>query len=576
MFRKCKNKIKEKRIGIIICHCGKNISSTINFKELVNYSKNLQDVVFVKDIIYLCSNHGLKKLKNAIKENNLNRVVIAACTPRTHEQLFKRECEKSGLNKYLIEFVNIREQCSWIHIKEKEMATKKAKKLIDMAVAKARLLVPKEDFKIDIVPSTLVIGCGISGMISAISLANSGFNVYIVEKENKVGGMLNKLYKLYPKDVEAENFVKNLGKKVKENEKIRLYLSRKIKEVEGYIGNFNIKIENKINRKLENLKVGTIIVATGAETLDPGNLYKYNKYKNVITQLELERILKNRLLNNPNNIVMIQCVGARGQGISYCSKICCMTAIKNAKIIKEIYPNCKVYILHRDIQAKGKDYENYYRIAREKGVIFIRFDEDKIPKVSRISDSEKLNIKVYNSLLNRNIVIIADFLVLSTPLIPKNENRELAKILNVELDEENFFKKAQPKLKTVDFNKDGIFFCGTANSPIDIKESIQQALSSASRAEILMSNGFIKVSAITTYVNMEECIGCGNCKIACPYNAIELIKTDHKIISSVNPAICKGCGNCISSCPNGAIQQYSYTDKQFLNMVNALSKDSEE
>lgn len=568
-----KNKSKKPRIGIFICHCGKNIAGTIDIKALSDYSKTLQDVVFVQNMMYLCSKEGLNELKNGIKNNNLNRVIIVACTPRIYEELFKKACEDAGLNKYLFEFVNIREQCSWIHLNEKEKATKKAKTLIKMSTVKLKTQEPQKDYKINIEPATLVIGGGISGMTASINLANQGFNVYLVEKENKLGGMLNNLYKLCPTDKKAENLINNLIVKIKNQKKIKAYLSSIVKEVEGYIGNFDITIEDLKNTKVENFKVGTIIFATGAIDRNPKELYQYNRFKNVITQLELEKLIKNKELEKTKNIVMIQCVGARGQGVSYCSKICCMTAIKNAKLIKDIYPDCKIYIFHRDIQANGHDYEEYYRIVRGMGVTFLRFEENNIPKISKISNSYNLNVKVHNPLLDREIDISASLVILSTPLIPQKEIKEISQMLNIQIDDNGFFVKFQPKLKPVDFTTEGIFFCGTANAPVDIKESVRQALGAASKAAIPMKKGFVKQEVLFPVVDLNLCKGCGICELVCPYSAIKFIETIDGRKAEVIPASCKGCGCCGSSCIRKSITMQHYSDEQLTDQALAALEE---
>lgn len=549
---------EELRIGVFVCDCGTNIAGFLDVPDVCEYAKTLPNVEYVQENMYTCSEAGLTEIKTGIKEHNLNKIIVASCTPRTHGPLFMAACEQAGVNKYLFEFANIRDQCSWVHMKEWDNATKKAKDLIRMAVARASLLEPKEEFEIDVFPATLVIGGGISGMTSAISLANQGFDVHLIEKKDKLGGMLNKLYKLYPTDVKPNDIINNLINKIKTHKKIKVYLNCELKKIGGYIGNFDIDLME--NGKEENFKVGTIIVATGAIERNPENLYEYNQNVNIITQMELEKMLKNEELKRPNSIAMIQCVGARGQGVTYCSRICCMIAIKNAKLIKEMWPDCDVYILHRDIQAYGSEYEEYYRETREKGVRFIRFEENNIPKIS--FKDKKLNVNVHHSLLNRDMNITTDYIVLSSPLIQNPDAKELAQMLKVPLGQDKFFFEAHVKLRPLDFATDGIYLCGTAHAPADIIESIQQAYGAASRAAIPMAKSFVKPEALFPIVDSDLCQGCGICEMVCPYGALKVIDTEQGRRAEVIPASCKGCGCCGSSCIWKAIKMQHYSDEQ--------------
>ncbi|HDM26999.1 MAG TPA: CoB--CoM heterodisulfide reductase iron-sulfur subunit A family protein, partial [Candidatus Bathyarchaeota archaeon] len=354
---------EELRIGVFICHCGINIGGVVRVPEVVEYAKTLPGVVYATDNLYTCSAAGLDAIKKAIKEHRLNRVVVASCTPRTHEPLFRRTCEEAGLNKYLFEMANIREHCSWVHMDDPDRATEKAKDIVRMAVAKARLLEPLDDIEIEVRPEALVIGAGPAGMTAALSLANQGFHVYLVEKEPEVGGMLRKLNRLYPTDRKADELLQQLSNAVYQNSNIEVFTSTKIVDVSGFIGNFEVLVrKDGEERKLE---VGTIIVATGAEPLKPTGLYGYGELEGVITQIELEERLKEGRLGTPKAVVMIQCVGSRIPERPYCSRICCATAIKNAILIKQASPQTQVYILYRDLQAYGKEYEEYYRRAQE-------------------------------------------------------------------------------------------------------------------------------------------------------------------------------------------------------------------
>jgi heterodisulfide reductase subunit A len=552
------------RIGVFVCHCGINIGAYVNVPDVVEYAKQLPNVVHAERNLFTCSEEGISAIKKGIKEYNLNRVLVASCTPRTHEPLFRAACEEAGLNKYLFEFVNIRDQCSWVHMREPQKATEKAKDLIRMGVAKARLLQPLEEIEMKVAPSALVIGGGVVGMEAALNLANQGFEVHLVEKERELGGTLRNVNKLFPTNQEAAKLVKPLVEQVKSHPKIKTHLSSKVKQVTGFIGNFDVYLDGKEEEKFN---VGTIVVAVGAEPLKPTGQYGYGKMSNVITQLELEeRMKKGEPLGE--NVVMINCVGARVPERTYCSRICCMTAIKNASLIKEANPKAKVWILHRDLMTYGVDFENYYRKAMELGVRFIRYSLERPPEV--VGDEKVEKIKVYHELWRKEIELPCDMLVLTTPLVPGKDNQDISKMLKVSLDEFGFFLEAHLKLRPVEFAMDGIYICGSARWPTDVTEGISQAYAAASKAAGPLRMGYVKAEAINAFVNEDECSGCGVCEVLCPFQAIELQTRDDKRVSHVNEAVCKGCGTCGAACPSGAISMHHFTDEQILAQVEAL------
>jgi heterodisulfide reductase subunit A len=557
------------RIGVFVCHCGINIGAYVNVPEAVEYAKQLPNVVHAEHNLFTCSEEGISAIKKGIKEYNLNRVIVASCTPRTHEPLFRAACEEAGLNKYLFEFVNIRDQCSWVHMHEPEKATEKAKDLIRMGVAKARLLEPLEEIEMKVAPSALVIGGGIVGMEAALNLAEQGFDVHIVEKEPELGGNLRSVHKLFPLNQEAMKLIKPLVEQVKNHPKIKTHLSSRVKQVTGFIGNFDVTLDGK--GKENEFNVGTIIVAVGAQPLKPTGQYGYGKMSNVLTQMELEeRMKKGESLGQ--NVVMINCVGARVPERTYCSRICCMTAIKNASLIKESNPKAKVWILHRDLMTYGVDFESYYRKAMELGVRFVRYSLEKPPEVIGNKKAEK--IKVYHELWRREIELPCDMLVLTTPLIPAEDNQDISKMLKVSLDEFGFFLEAHLKLRPVEFAMDGIYICGSARWPTDVTEGISQAYAAASKAAGPLRMGYVKAEAINAFVNEDECSGCGICELLCPFQAIELQPRDGKRVSHINEAVCKGCGTCGAACPSGAISMHHFTDEQILAQVEALFSKS--
>ena len=555
----------EPRIGVFVCHCGINIAAYVNVPELVEYAKGLPNVVHAERNLFTCSEEGISAIKRGIKEYNLNRVLVASCTPRTHEPLFRAACEDAGLNKYLFEFVNIRDQCSWVHMREPERATEKAKDLIRMGVAKARLLEPLEEIEVKVAPSALVIGGGVVGMEAALNLARQGFDIHLVEKEPELGGTLRSVYKLFPTNQEAAKLIKPFVEQIEKHPKIKTYLSSKVKEVTGFIGNFDVNLDGKGGASKFN--VGTIVVATGADKLKPVGQYGYGEMTNVITQLELEeRMKKGEPLGQ--NIVMVNCVGARIPERTYCSRICCMIAIKNASLIKESNPEARVWILHRDLMTYGVDFEKYQRRAMEMGVRFIRYSLESPPEV--VGDGKAERVKVYHELWGRDMELPCDMLVLTTPLIAGEDNQDISKMLKASLDEFGFFLEAHLKLRPVEFAMDGIYICGSARWPTDVAEGISQAFAAASKAAGPLRLGYVKPEAINAWIDEDKCSGCGICELLCPFQAIELQPRDDRRVSHVSEVVCKGCGTCSAACPSGAIIMHHFTNEQILAQIEAL------
>ena len=559
---------EDPRIGVLICHCGINIGKYIEIPQVIDHIKKLDNVVYCEDNLYSCSSDSQVRIKEVIKEHNLNRFIVASCTPRTHEALFQETCQEAGLNKYLFEMANIRDQCSWVHMTEMELATDKAKDLIEMAVAKARLLRPQKESKLSVTPNALIIGGGVSGMTAALNIAKQGFQVYLVEKEKILGGLLNDLYLLYPTQVDASTFVKEITEKVDKSENIQVFLEGKVQDVRGYVGNFDVSVIDSKN-KINDLKVGIIIVATGGQELIPINSPQYNrKNKNVITQLELEKKLKNKdtsWLDEINRVGIILCTNARQkEGITYCSNICCATAIKNMNILREIKPNLEIVIVYRDFQMAKKEFEEYF-YNRRKDAILLRYDFDKQPEITKLTNKpERYEIKVFDTNLQDNIEFETDLIILSPPMIPSDNLEELAKMLKVPLDKNGFFLEAHAKLRPVDFATDGIFLCGCAHWPKHIQESITQANGAAGRASRFLSSDEITASGLVAEIDNELCVGCKVCLKLCPYNAISKSEEDEIVI---NKLLCKGCGVCGASCPERAIYVTHFTYEQLLSEI---------
>jgi heterodisulfide reductase subunit A len=555
------------RVGVFVCHCGSNIGGVVNVPAVVEYARTLPYVAYAEDNFYSCSEEGLHSLKQSIHEHNLNRVVVASCTPRTHEPLFRNACEEAGLNRYLFEFVNIREHCSWIHSQWSDPATEKAKRLVQMGVAKSCLLQPQEEIESDVIPAALVIGGGIAGMTAALNLAHQGFQVHLVEKEAQIGGRLVHINRLFPTDESANGLIDPLIQQIKEHKLISLYLLATVKQVSGYVGRFQVTIA--VDDGERTFDVGMIIVATGADVLQPDGLYGYGTFPNVLTQLQLEERLKVESLD-VKSAALINCVGARIPERPYCSRVCCMTSLKNAIQIKEQNPESQVYIMHRDILAYGVEFEKYYRRAMEMGVRFLRYTLEHPPRVVGKKHAEE--IVVWDALRGCELRLPIDLCVLSTPLVSGKDNTAISRLLKIPLGESGFFLEAHVKLRPVEFATDGIFICGAARWPVDVSESIAQGSAAASKAAIPMRAGMITADAITAFSDTSRCEGCGTCIVTCPYSAIELkLMDDGRQVAQVNMVQCKGCGSCVAACPNGAMQQRGYTDEQVLQMISVVS-----
>ncbi len=562
-----------RRTGVFVCHCGNNIGGVVNVPEVVEYARELENVVHAEENLYSCSEDGIASLKAAIGEHKLNRVVVAACTPRTHDWVFKNACQEAGLNRSLFEFVNIREHCSWIHSNMPDQATEKAKILIKMGVSKANLLEPLNEIEVSVIPAALVIGGGISGMTAALSLADQGFQVHLVERAEELGGLLLSVDRLFPTGQEASDLLRPLIEGVRSHPRINLHLNSEVKEVSGFVGNFEVGLSRDGQEPMpgDSVIVGTIIVATGARELKPVGEYGYGRLDGVVTQLELEESLP-ALGSRPSafdSVVMINCVGARVAERSYCGRFCCLTAMKNACLIKEANQAGKVYILQRDVMAYGTDFERYYRRAMEAGVRFIRYSPDRLPEV--IGRERVEAVKVYHQLAGKEMVLPASLLVLTPPLVPQEEADVLSKMLKVPLGSEGFFLEAHLKLRPVEFAADGIYLCGSGRYPAEVSECVAQAYAAAAKAAGPMSSGELKVEAITAICNESRCSGCGSCVEVCPFGAVELRETGvGKKAAQVNEVKCKGCGTCVAACPSGALQQRGFTDQQLLAMVDAL------
>ncbi len=551
------------RIGVFVCNCGINISSVVRVPEVVEYAKTLPNVVYVQENLFSCSQDAQDRLVHVIKEQNLNRVVVAACSPRTHEPLFQETVRNSGLNKYLFEQANIRDQCSWVHADEPDAATEKAKDLVRMGVSRAQLIEPLAMPSVPVTPAALVVGGGVAGMVSALTLANQGFDACIVEAKDKLGGHALKLRTTW-KGEDAPEYIRNLVAEVGRNEKIKVFLNSGIKATSGYIGNFSTTVVS--NGQESEIAHGVTILATGAHAFKPEE-YLYGKNSRVFRWHELEDAWDTDTVKNAESAVFIQCVGSREEGRPHCSKICCTFSVQKAVELKKRSPEMDVYIIYRDIRTYGER-EDLYREARGLGVIFIRYDLENKPVVTETPDGT-LEVSIVDHVLRRPIVLRPDFINLATAIHTKGAE-ELGQLFKVPLSQDKFFLEVHMKLRPVDFATDGIFMCGLAHYPKPIDESIAQAQAAAARAATVLARKSIEVEGVVSSVDESLCRGCGKCVAVCPYGAPRLMeKAEDVQVSSIQEALCKGCGACAVACPTGAASIRHFNDAEVLTMVDA-------
>ena len=554
---------EEPRIGVFVCHCGINIGGVVNVPAVVEYAKTLPNVVYAEANLYTCSQDTQKLIVEKIKQNKLNRVIVASCTPRTHEQLFRETVQEAGLNQYLFEMTNIRDQCSWVHMHEPKEATKKARDLVRSVVAKAKLMKPLEKPLINITPVALVIGGGVSGMTAALELSKQGFQVHLVEKEKELGGHMRTIQYLLEREDDPKKKLDALVKAVMENDKIQVYTCAEVVDVYGFVGNFKSKIRQQ-NGKEKEVEHGVVIVATGAVEYKPTE-YLYGKDPRIMTQHELEQEIANGKFR-AKNVVMIQCVGARNEERPNCSRICCGQAVKNALKIKESNPETEVYILYKDLRAYGFK-EDYYRDAAMKGVIFVNYDDERKPQVT--NENGKLKVTFWEPVIKEEVDVEPDVVVLSAATIPNPGNKHVAEMLKVPLTKDGSFLEAHMKLRPVDFATEGVFLCGMAHSPKYVDESIAQACAAAARATTILSRDKLEMEGIIANVNEDLCSGCRIREYLCPYGAVEMKGKEGKPIAHMIEALCKGCGACGTACPTKAITMGHFTTEEILAQVKA-------
>ena len=644
---------EEVRVGVFVCHCGVNVGGVVDCPEVAEYAKTLPNVEFATDYKYMCSDPGQGMIQDAIKEHNLNRVVVAACSPRLHEPTFRRCVEEAGLNKFLFEFANLREQDSWVHMTMPEEATAKAKDLTRMAVAKARLLEPLEASKVAVEKKCLVIGGGVTGIQSALDLGDMGFETYLVERNPTVGGRMGQLDKTFP-TLDCSMCI--LAPKMvdcSKHENINLLTYSEVKEVDGYIGNFDVTVERKARYVIEDdctgcgqcqeicpieipnyydegvgmvkaiyipfpqavplvatidkdycidcglcetvcgpdaidrnqepeeivLRVGTIIAATGYDPYDPTAKYEYGygRYSNVITGLEIERLINasgptaGHVVRpsdgaTPKRVAFIHCVGSRDEqiGKAYCSRVCCMYSMKNAQLCIDHEPDTEVTCYYMDIRSFGKGYEEFYKNSQEKyGIEFLRGRPAEIIENEDLS----LTIRAEDTLLGKITEYTYDMVVLSVGLEPPAGSNELRQTLGLSRTSDGFYMEAHPKLRPVDTLTDGVYIAGVAQGPKDIPDSVAQGSAAASRAAIPMAKGEVEIEPITASTDETVCGACEVCVELCPFGAVSIEGEGDEKHAAINVALCKGCGTCVGACPSGAMNQNHFKTEQIMAQI---------
>jgi len=599
---------QEPRVGVYVCHCGVNIAATVDVEDVAEAAAELPGVVISRDYTYMCSDPGQALIKQDTHEYGLNRVVVASCSPRMHEPTFRAAAQQAGVNPYQVEMANIREQCSWVH-KDKERATEKAKSLIASAVAKASRLSPLEEREVEVTPGVVVIGGGVAGMTAALDVADTGLPAYIVEKEDHLGGRVADLNRTFPTLEAVSDLLPPLVERIEGHPNITVFLNARVSEVDGYVGNFEVKVEaterpeevtspagaggaerqsdsstGSRQASVFNLHVGTIIVATGYDVFDPDRTpeFGYSRYPNVITSLEMEERLANDDLTvdgrTPERVAFIQCVGSRNVqlGNPHCSRVCCMYTAKQSQLVRDKLPDTEVTVFYIDVRTFGKGGEEFYDEARNKGV---RYRRGNVSEIYRRRDARKpgdrgtpspgrVVLVTEDTLLGQPIEYEADLVVLAIGMEPRDNVSDISQLLKLPRSADGFFLEAHPKLRPVDTAMAGIFLAGCCQGPKDIPDTVAQAKAAASSALIPLVRGSVPVESATAVVNEELCAGCGMCVDVCPYDApaLDLLWG----VSRINPVLCEGCGACAVTCPSKAIRLQHFTAEQVLAQVDAL------
>ena len=563
------------KIGVFVCHCGHNIASTVNVELVAEVAASFPNVEFSTDFMFMCSDSGQHLIREKVEELGLNRVVVASCSPRMHEPTFRRVVEEAGLNRYCFEQVNLREHCSWCHMREPIAATEKAKDLIKMAVARAALLEPLPVKKVKVTQHALVLGGGITGLRAALDIGSRGFKVTLVEREPELGGHLAKLSTLYPNDEKASDVIDRLLIAAQALTNVELLVNSEVVNFEGYIGNFDVTIKSKSSGLNKNLKVGSVIIATGFQPFIPEGYYGYGQTPDIITLAQLEEMKRDGHIVRPSDgkpperVMFIGCVGSRepgNKGHEHCSRYCCTAMTKAAKEIKEIAD--EVLVLYDDIRTFGKGHEEVHRSARNSFVIFSKFDRKKKPKV--VVEDNSIDVTWIDVLSGDACDFHPDLLVLSTAMVPPDGVEEVAKLFGLTRSADGFFNEEHIKLAPLTTHTAGIMIAGVAQSAKDASDSATQASGAAAKAVSLMAHGDVEIESTVANVIEELCSSCHTCVTACPYGAITMNTSKDPEIAVVTEAKCHGCGTCAAGCPSSAIVMLHSTDDQIIAMVEAF------
>lgn len=552
------------RIGVFVCNCGTNIGGVVRVPEVVEYALTLPFVVHSEENLFACSQDAQDKLKEIIREHRLNRMVVAACSPRTHEPLFRETLQAARVNKYLFEMANIRDQNSWVHQGDPQAATQKAQDLVRMAVAKAALLEPLDEQRVAIDPKALVVGGGLAGMKAALTIAESGYAVHLVEKSERLGGQANHIHWTW-KGEDVQEFRMNLENKVRQHPRITIHLGVEVTDTQGFVGNFKTELRN--GESTRTVEHGVAIIATGAKEYKPDE-YLYGEHEAVLTHLELDDLFRNNdpRIEQAKNVVFIQCVGSRNDQRPYCSKVCCTHSVKSTLDFKRKNPDVNVAILYRDMRTYGER-EDLYREARAAGVLFFTYSLDQKPEVR--PDGDRVIVEFTDRILNRKLAVRADILCLASAIV-SHWDQSLAQLFKVPLNEDGFFLEAHAKLRPVDFATDGIFICGLAHYPKDIEESLSQSMAAAARAVSVLAQRIWVSSGLVAHINTATCVGCQGCLNVCPYGVIDYFEDKH--ICGVNIALCKGCGACAAACPSGSASLSGFRPEQINAQISASTR----
>jgi len=570
--------MEDKRIGVYICWCGTNIAKTVDVEKVAEEMTGQEHVVISKSYQYMCSDPGQEMIVNDIKEHQLNRIVIAACSPRIHELTFRKMMEKAGLNPYLLEMANIREQVSWVH-SDREFATQKAIELVKGAIQKVQFHEALDKRYVNVNEATLVVGGGIAGMTAALNIADAGKQVFLIEQSDLLGGQAAFIDSLFPNMEHASDMIRERIKQIEEHSKIEVFLNTKIEKISGFIGNFETTLNHGIDRKLE---FGNIVLATGMKSFIPDDIeeYSYGKLPDVITSVEFEKMLlkgqiKKQNGSEPNHIAIIHCVGSRNKDYhEYCSRTCCSTALKYIHQISTLMPEASIYDIYADMRSFGKGCEELYTSAAKNNVVFLMFDQkNDLPVVRENKGKEaQLIIEFNEKLSGEDVRVPADMVILMVAMEAQEDAKSTSQIFGISVDKNKFYMEKHPKLDPVATTTDGIYVVGGCQSPKGVIDSISQARAATARILASIAQKTVEIEVTTATVTEEICCGCQTCISVCPYSAISFL--EDKSVSHVNEVLCKGCGTCASACPTGAIHSKHFSDFQILSQIHGvLSKN---